>query len=161
MAIPNWLFDLLVLLSLPAVLIICVFVWEQLHPPQINGSPNWHTYRSDVFFGLRWHWDYCGHGNIDEIFPFCPYRDFQVFPYNVSSFRAIDRIGFRHDSCDRALRECDESIEFLKSKVKQFVHKNLGMKLGMQKTRPDKQLKQTAEKVPVIPLFFCHLDRHH
>lgn len=123
--VPNWLLGLMSILSLPVILIAAALIWEKIHPKETKKGPEWLSYRSDIYFNLRWRWNYFEDGNIFDLHTFCPHCDFQVFPHNASSFRMIDRIGFRCDSCGRNLGEMDESPDSLQNKVKRFIQQKL------------------------------------
>lgn len=121
---PNWLLLLLALLALPALVIIGALAWQGVSPSEPR-SPSWHDYTADIFFGLRWRWNYGTGGRIDDAHTFCPHCDFQVYARDVSSFRVIDHIAFHCDSCGRNLGEFEESFDSLESKVKRFVQQKL------------------------------------
>ena len=121
--IPNWLTGLLVVLSIPTVLFGLLMIW-QIFFPNTTAPPNWQTYTSDIFFGLRWRWRYFA-GRVSEMNTFCPQCDFQVFPENASSYDEIDRILFRCDSCHRDIRTFEETYNSLENKATRFAQQKL------------------------------------
>lgn len=130
--VPNWLFGLMSILSLLAVIISFVAVWIKMNPSESELEPDWRSYKSDIFFGLRWRWEYFDDGNIYDVYTFCPHCDFQVFPYNVSTFRMVDRISFSCDSCKQNLCEIDESLESLENKVRRLIQQKVRNGLWIQ-----------------------------
>lgn len=122
--VPNWLFGLLTILALPAIIAAGAFVWAKIFPSQ-DTKPDWRVYTNDTFFGLRWRWSYFSDGAISNICSFCPHCDFQVFPYHAGVYRVIERIGFRCDSCGRDLGEFDISYNTLESKVERSIQQKL------------------------------------
>lgn len=122
-SIPNWLIGLLALLTIPTIFILAVFCWEAVRPSkQVLG---WEAYTSDVFFGLRWRWQYSRTSQIHSLHCFCPHCDFQVFPLNVSSYAFQDKILFRCDSCHNSLGIFEESYSSLESKATRFAQQKI------------------------------------
>lgn len=124
--VPNWAIGILCILSLPTIVLALALLWEWIHPKTQNDSPGWRSYKTDIYFGLRWRWKYYDDdGGIYDVYTFCPHCDFQVFPYNTSGYRIIDRIGFHCDSCDKDLGEVDESKDSLENKVIRLIQQKL------------------------------------
>ena len=123
--VPNWLLGILGIVCLPTIFIVLALAWEQISPKKQNTESGWRSYKSDIYFGLRWRWKYFQDGSIHDVFTFCPYCDFQVFPYNTSSYRIIDRIGYHCDSCGRDLGQLDESQDSLEDKVIRLIQQKL------------------------------------
>lgn len=121
---PHWLLLLLGLLTLLTVILVAAIAWTSIFPYKAQ-SPSWRDYTTDVYFGLRWRWKYSGDGGIYDAHTFCPHCDFQVFPQDVSSYRFIDHIAFRCDSCGRHLAEFQESFSSVESKTKRFIQQRL------------------------------------
>ena len=80
----HWVFGLLVLAALFAVLLGIVVI-SSLMPSNSNQGqlvslgPDWHSYQSDSFFGLRWRWRYDG-GRIQQLLPFVHTATIKYFP---------------------------------------------------------------------------------
>lgn len=123
--VPNWLLGILVILCLPTIFIVLALLWERIHPKKQNDVSDWRSYKTDIYFGLRWRWKYFDDGGIYDAYTFCPHCDFQVFPYKASGYRIIDRIGFHCDSCSRDLGEVDESQDSLENKVIRLIQQKL------------------------------------
>jgi hypothetical protein len=80
--IPHWAIALVGILAIPTVLLIAALVWNRVHPnaPQV---PDWTTYVTDEFFGIRWRWRYL-HNTISNLTTYCPHCDYQVYPNTVT-----------------------------------------------------------------------------
>jgi len=112
-AVPNWLLGILSLLSLSVIFIIFAIVWEQFHPSQTQ-ELDWHTYTSDIFFGLRWRWRYSIYSGIYNLCSFCPNCDYQIYHYDS-----------RCDSCGKILDQSYESQDALEDKVERLIQQKL------------------------------------
>lgn len=123
--VPNWLLGTLGVLCLPTVFIALALLWEWIHPKKQNDVPDWRSYNTDIYFGLRWRWKYFDDGGIYDAYTCCPHCDFQVFPHNASSYRIIDRIGFHCDSCGSDLGIIEESQSSLENKVFRLIQQKL------------------------------------
>lgn len=123
--ISNWLLGLIVILSIPTILFVIALFWGKIHPQKTKNGPDWQSYRSDIYFGLRWRWEYFDDGTIHNLYTFCPNCDFQIYPHNASAFRFIDRIGFHCDSCGKNLGELDDSSSSLENKVRRFIQQKI------------------------------------
>jgi hypothetical protein len=121
--IPNWVLGLLALLILPTVFILVVVVWDSFSP-RAEQAPDWRSYTSDSFLGLRWRWQYLS-GSISNLHTFCPHCDYQVFPKNASAFMAVDRISFNCDYCHQNLGAFDESYASIESKIERFIQQKI------------------------------------
>lgn len=126
--IPNWLLLVISISALPTILFIIALVWHRLKPYDAeqagDSHANWRTYTTDTFYGLRWRWNYYG-GKVSGLHTFCPYCDYQVFPMDVSAFRAVDHIAFKCDSCGRNIAEFQEPYSLIESKVERFIHQKI------------------------------------
>lgn len=122
--VPNWVLLLGGLMSIPSVLIAGALLkhwWS-------GGEPNalsWKSYVSDIYFNLKWRWRYLDDGFIVDVHTFCPHCDFQVYAEDVSSYRVVDHIAFKCDSCGRALGEFHESYLSLENKTKRFIQQKI------------------------------------
>jgi hypothetical protein len=135
---PNWLLGILCILSLPTIVIALALLWEKVHPKKQNDSHSWRSYTTDNYFGLRWRWKYYQDGGIYDVYTFCPHCDFQVFPYDASGYRIIDRIGYQCDSCGRDLGQVDESRDSLENKVIRLIQQKL--RTGLWPRQNDEQV---------------------
>ncbi len=100
----HWVFGVLVLLSAMFVLLIISLAVSAYQPTRnpydnllIRIGPDWASYTSDNFFGLKGSWKYDG---PDILFhAYRPHFDYQVFPDDTSGYSS--RITFFCDSCRR------------------------------------------------------------
>ena len=130
--IPHWVLGLLFLGITPTIFLLIAGAWVLMR--RESGMPaSWTGYTSDHFLGLRWRWRYVN-GRINSLNSFCPYCDFQVFPYQASDYNFIDRIGFSCDSCKNSLGQHNESYSQLKGKVERFVQQKLRNKTWSSST---------------------------
>lgn len=123
-AIPNWLIGVVMLLAIPTIVIAAALSWQAIRPSTLS-VVDWRSYSTDIFFNLRWRWKYLSGGQISSMHVFCPQCDFQLFPEDVSAYRAVDHIRFRCDSCHRVVGEFQESLLSLESKAGRFVQQKL------------------------------------
>jgi hypothetical protein len=120
--VPNWLLGGMILLCSVTLFFLGAAVWSVIHPsPEL--SPNWLTYNTDFFFGLRWRWRYGG-GSITDLHTFCPNCDYQVFPEHDSAYSAIDRIAFNCDICHKKV-SFDGLYDSLESKAERLIHQKI------------------------------------
>jgi hypothetical protein len=122
-AVPNWLTGLAVLFALPTVFLLAALCWQVARPAKQVAA--WQAYTSDVFFGLRWRWQYSRTSEMHSLLCFCPHCDFQVFPLSASPYGFQDRILFRCESCHRELATFEESYQSLESKATRFAQQKL------------------------------------
>jgi hypothetical protein len=120
-----WVIGVLGLLAAPTVIIILILIWHAIFPTSSRDIEDWRSYKTDMFFGLRWRWRYFEDGQPYETHTFCPHCDFQVYPTNASAFRSVDRIAFHCDSCGQNLGAFDEPLELLENKVKRFIQQKI------------------------------------
>jgi hypothetical protein len=114
--VPRWFILLVGLLALPTAIFLPALLWRTLFPLQAS----WKSYRSDLFFGIRWRWNYFGSGEIYDVHTFCPRCDFQL--YAKDSYRSI---VFFCESCDQHLGAFDETYDSLENKTKRFIQQKL------------------------------------
>ena len=122
-SVTNWLLLLLSLLAAASLLLLGLVAWIVFTGGKPSG-PDWNSYTSDNFFGLRWRWQY----RENEIFglgTFCPDCDYQVFPDHVMSYGVSAQIGFNCDSCAQNLGEFDVSYSALKSKAERSIQQKV------------------------------------
>lgn len=122
--IPNWVLLLIAILALPTVIFFGAVVWQKAFPSRSTAS-SWKNYTTDFFFGLRWRWRYRGEGLIYDMHTFCRHCDFQVYAQDVSSYRVIDHLAFRCDSCGCHLAEFQEAYASIESKTKRFIQQKI------------------------------------
>ena len=121
--VSNWVIALLILGTVPSVALLAALAKHVVRGERAS-TPNWTSYKTDYFLGLRWRWNYAG-GNIVKLHAFCPICDYQLFARNASGYDLIDRISFSCDSCNRALAEFDESETHLESKIERFIQQKV------------------------------------
>lgn len=118
--VPHWLLVLLGLVGIPIIVLATVLVWIAVFPKAT--APNWTSYTTDLFDGLRWRWRYAN-GCVDRLLSFCPHCDFQVYPDNTSPFAVI--INFHCESCGRNLGTCEGPDNRLNSRVTRLIQQKL------------------------------------
>lgn len=124
-SVPNWLLVILGIVCLPTIFLVLSLIWEKTHIKNKDTEADWRSYKTDIYFGLRWRWKYFQGGAIHDVNTFCPLCDFQVFPYNASAYSIIDRIGYHCDSCGSDLGQLDESQGSLENKVIRLIQQKL------------------------------------
>jgi hypothetical protein len=125
---PHWLSALLILCTALLILHIAADAIK-LAPPQSQSQfvpvslvPDYYSYRSDNFLGLKWRWNY-EDGEIN-LSAYCPHCDFQVFPDDVSPFNSHG-IKFYCHSCGRTVANDAHSWPSLKSVVSRLVQQKI------------------------------------
>ena len=122
--VPNWLLGILCLPFLLAILIICALVWDKFHPSHTR-KPDWHTYTSDIFEGLRWRWNYRYDGETCDLYSYCPHCNLQINP-DDSMIYLTGQIRFHCDGCGWELRRFSESERSLENLIKRLIHQRIG-----------------------------------
>lgn len=108
---PRWFFWLLCLLSAVAVVVPSIAWLKSLAPAP---EPTWESYRTDVFFNVRWRWGYPV--SINELHPFCPKCDYRLVPVGSDHF-LHDWVDFECENCDTDLGRIRHSFTETKNKV--------------------------------------------
>lgn len=121
--VPNWLLALLVLCALLVMALLLIAGWAIVVPSTSRSS--FHRYNEDEVFGIRWRWRYGSDGGISNLVSFCPRCDYQIFPRNISGFRAIDHLEYRCDDCGARLGEFELPVEEMESRVRRQIQKNI------------------------------------
>ena len=116
--VANVLLIVICSLALIGLGILVFAIWANFFAKGERTS--WQNYTEDTFYGLRWRWRF-SEGRILNLNTFCPHCDYQVFPEQASSYRAIDAIAFTCDSCSHQLGRFEERFEDLESKVTRFI----------------------------------------
>lgn len=121
--VPNWLAALVLVLALPTIVVLVMLIWKLMKP---MSEKDWRSYRSDIILGLRWRWDYAG-DRVNEVVPFCPHCDFQLFPRNNGPQYGFEshRFYFECENCGGELPKFDESYRQLEGRVIRTVQLNL------------------------------------
>lgn len=112
----RWVVLLMAMLSLPTLVLLVGLLWAAIRPNAPLPSPNWTSYRSDVFLGLRWRWSYNGN-EMSEPMAFCPTCDYQIHPNHGFDYGSYSLTEFRCDSCSKAIASFKVSYSELTSKV--------------------------------------------
>ena len=124
-SIPNWVIALLVLGAVPSVILLAALAWQVIRGEAPGSSSlDWTSYTTDVFFGLRWRWQYSG-GTIVRLNTFCLKCDYQLFSHEPSSYNFINRVSFSCDCCNGTLVEFKESEAELNSKVERLIQQKV------------------------------------
>lgn len=122
-SVSNWLLAILILCGVAVVglliIVICAFTFGS------KNSPSAQTYVVDEILGIRWRWKYGQGGEIYDLFSFCSLCDFQVYPRDVSAFRAVDHIEYRCDDCGNILNDFDMPVEAIESQVIRHIQKKI------------------------------------
>lgn len=122
--VPNWLLGLLALGTALTVLLVVVVVCAGIRQDE-SLKPEWNSYSTDNFFGLRWRWRYLDGGQPFNIVAFCPRCDLQLHPQQGSGYQATDRIAFRCESCGQFGIELEESESSLEDKTARFIQQKI------------------------------------
>lgn len=129
----NWVLLILWLFFAAMVLLIGIVTWAKfILPPD---RPNWLSYKSDEFFGIRWRWCYGTGNQILNLCSFCPKCDYQIFPDSITGHNYLEQYIFHCDYCGYISREFEESPNSINSKVERFIQ---------QKIRNDSWVKRSC-----------------
>ena len=113
-SIPNWILFVLGIIVLLAVIFLGAIVWQKV----LQSARPWLNYTTDIFFGLRWRWEYSKDGQIYNTHTFCPYCDLQVNFHNATDLgNDNDYIVFHCENCDHHLGEFQGSFDLFKDKT--------------------------------------------
>ena len=72
--IPNWSIALLSLCALIVIYRFVINLWYSLFP----SKPSWTDYKSDIFYDLKWVWDYDFEGQIFNLYSLCKHCNFEI-----------------------------------------------------------------------------------
>ena len=121
-ALWNWLLILLTVVSLGAMGVFVVAVWQNRNSPtQLTQQ----DYRSDSFEGLRWFWTYDYFGNVSGIYACCPDCLLQLEPKYDARRYGSDHIRYACEHCKVTKAAFDEHHNKLESRIERFIHKKL------------------------------------
>lgn len=118
----NWLLILLTVVSLGAIGIFVVAVWQNRNSPTPLTQQD---YRSDSFEGLRWFWNYDYFGRVSGIYVCCPDCLLQLDPKYDARVYGSDRITYACEHCKVTKATFDEHHNKLESRIERFIHKKL------------------------------------
>lgn len=120
-SVPVWLLAVLGLCAAFCAFIVVAVVWSFVHPATTIPQ-----YVEDEFFGIHWRWKFGGGGMILGLASFCPRCDYQIFPEDISAYRAAARFQYRCDECGSALRTIENmQPSELESRVERLIQKKL------------------------------------
>jgi hypothetical protein len=123
-ALPHWAILIMVLLSLTALLALGAMLWARIRPHATSSLPDWTSYTTDVFLGLRWKWTYIG-TQMSNPAAFCPTCDYQIHPQRGRRRGSDTIIDFHCDSCSKTVASFTDSYGELKSKAERLAQKNI------------------------------------
>lgn len=105
-----WLFSLLVILSLIFLLRILI----KLKSPK---------YKEDIFYGMKWRWDYYPLGGTKDLTPYCLKCDTLLVNYDDFQNRAYFKCdGF---NCNKWETKLDENILSIKNRIKREIERKV------------------------------------
>ena len=116
-SVPHWLLYLLVALALP-------FVCRTLARlrPDNSGDDPYRAYQTDVFFGVRWKWDYGYNNEPVGIWGECPQcRTDLVYSYDD----ILHRTDFTCETCHKTLAKLEGNKGFVLGKVARQVERKI------------------------------------
>lgn len=122
-AVPNWLVGLGVVSVILWVIQAISAIRDGL--ASINPGEAWRSYKTDVFYGLRWQWKYADNGDIARLIPLCGQCSYQLHPHAAGGYSVISRIAFHCDICAKDSQEFDGDFQDLKDKVIRMIHQKL------------------------------------
>lgn len=118
----NWLLILLTAVSLGAIGVFVVAVWQNRTSPTPLTPQD---YISDSFEGLRWFWNYDYFGKVSNIYACCPDCLLQLEPRYDARMYGSDRITYACENCKATKATFDEHHNKLESRIERFIHKKL------------------------------------
>lgn len=115
-SMPVWLIVLISFLVVPTLFrIFSSFRKEAL------GHPNWHDYKQDEIFGMRWRWDYGLYsGGIINISCFCPSDDTQLIYEDWGS-----KVAFQCETCNTRFGPFEGQINYFFGKIERQIQRKL------------------------------------
>jgi hypothetical protein len=118
-SLPNWVLGVLWFSFLSLAVSIGVFLWMVL--ASRSKPPEWQSYGSDDFLGVRWRWHYDAVDQVTGLHSFCPECNFQVFLKDGSAEGTIVRC----ETCRRDLAAFDEPPAAIESKIERFIQQKI------------------------------------
>lgn len=123
-AVPNWLLGLLVISLLLVIFVIGLIIWSKWHHKQ--RPPNWLSYSTDSFFGIKWTWRYDEIGKLIDLYSFCPDCDFQIYPQsNYNFFREFTHIHFHCENCGHDFGNQHDDIAQFENKIIRHIQRKI------------------------------------
>jgi hypothetical protein len=118
-AVPRWAVGIV---SIWTVLTTIIVVAVRL---QVSGSgEDWHSYRTDNFYNMRWSWNWSGDSQPYNLSVFCPVCDYQLDCWKDSPFDAVDAIRYECH-CGAGPWRFQESQNVLNNRVKKLVQQRV------------------------------------
>ena len=124
-SIPNWIVIALAIIFLVSLVKCLSTLGRLLSEKPAPATFAWSPYRTDVYQGIKWRWDYTPQGVIINLRSYCPHCDYRVLPRSISPYRIDPRMGFHCEDCKRRLGEFDGYVRDLESVVIRWVEKRI------------------------------------
>lgn len=118
----NWL--LIALVGI-AVLVAVVLLRVMLESRNQVTPATENDYRTDLFEGLRWYWDYDYFNRISGLFPCCPDCLLQLEPQYDTRTYSHGRIYYDCEHCKTRKASFDEAHDKLEGRVERLIHQKL------------------------------------
>lgn len=122
--IPNWAVVLNFVVLAPTLLIVLLIYLEGRRS---DSDPTVWDYREDMFFNLKWRWNYSGNKMV-RMSCYCPYCDYQIVPVESEDFMNggfFRRCKFFCESCNSSLHSADGFAAEVKDKAELHVQRKI------------------------------------
>lgn len=121
--LPNWLIILMSIFSIILIAFVGIIIWQNYF--STSGESAWKNYKEDIFFNIKWQWQYDSSGAIYCLYSLCPKCQFQVYPVNASPYSAVDRIAYVCESCKSHLGTFNQDEFSFENKIKRFIQQKI------------------------------------
>lgn len=129
--IPHWLIGLTGLIALLAIAVVGIAAVAasstQTVPESLSSAVEQtaRRYTTDIFYKVRWRWDYLPSGEITTPVCFCPKCDCQLVAHDVSPIGGQDKIAFHCASCNGYVAEIGERLDRVEVLVTLLIQQKL------------------------------------
>lgn len=125
--VPHWLIGLGIILSIiaAATLIMVIIAAIAARPAKSaqQSQVDWHAYTTDLFYGVRWRWDYEPSGQVRNPICFCPRCDCQLA---MEEPRGILELTIFHcPRCEQIVKEVENTPYQIEQTVVAFIERKL------------------------------------